>query len=54
MAIKLADARRERRIETIGGFYRQEFEEEISAFRADQLLDFFLDLLGPQVYTQAA
>ncbi len=53
MAIKLADARRERLIEAIGGFYRQEFEEEISAFRADQLLDFFLDALGPQVYNQA-
>ena len=53
MSIKLADARRQRLIEGLEGFYRREFDEEISTFRAGLLLDFFLDALGPQVYNQA-
>lgn len=34
-------------------FFLEEFDEELSAFRADQILDFFLAVLGPQVYNQA-
>ncbi len=53
MSIKLADARRQRLIEGLEGFYRREFDEEMSTLRAGLLLDFFLDALGPQVYNQA-
>ena len=35
------------------GFYQQKFDEDLSGFRAEQVLDFFLDALGPQVYNQA-
>ncbi len=52
MTIKLTDTRRERLVANLQGFYRQEFEEEISAFRAQALADFFLEALGPQVYNQ--
>ena len=31
----------------------KEFDEELSPFRAEQLLDFFLAALGPHVYNQA-
>ena len=53
MAIKLADVRRQALIAGTEGFYRQEFDESISTFRAEQLLDFFLAALGPQVNNQA-
>ena len=53
MSIQLADDRRQRLIEGLEGFHRQEFDEEISTFRAELLLDFFLNALGPQVYNQA-
>ncbi len=53
MAIELTEERRERLVSRLAGFYQEEFDEEISAFRAEQVLDFFLDALGPQVYNQA-
>ncbi|MGD2067858.1 MAG: DUF2164 domain-containing protein [Gemmatimonadota bacterium] len=53
MAIELAEERRGRLVQALQGFYLEEFDEEISPFRAEQLLDFFLGTLGPQVYNQA-
>lgn len=53
MAIDLAEGRREPLVRSVQGFYLQEFDEEISAYRAEQLVDFFLQALGPQVYNQA-
>ena len=53
MAIALDDARRERLIASLQEFYRQEFDEDLSGFRSEQILDFFLRALGPQVYNQA-
>ncbi len=53
MAVKLDEARRELLVSRLQGFYTQEFDEDLSAFRAEQVLDFFLDALGPQVYNQA-
>jgi hypothetical protein len=32
---------------SLQGFYRQEFDEEFSAFGSEQILDFFLQALGP-------
>ncbi|NIS19219.1 MAG: DUF2164 domain-containing protein, partial [Thermoplasmata archaeon] len=37
----------------VEGFFLDEFDEEISPFRAEQLLDHFLAALGPPVYNQA-
>lgn len=53
MAIELETGRRERLVEALQGFYLEEFDEELSPFRAEQLLDFVLERLGPQVYNQA-
>ncbi len=53
MAVKLDETRREVLVSRLQGFYQQEFDEDLSAFRAEQVLDFFLDALGPHVYNQA-
>lgn len=53
MAINIDDARREALTRRLRGFYLEEFDEELSPFRAEQVLDFFLAVLGPQVYNQA-
>ena len=53
MAVQLDEARRERLVSSLRGFFQQEFDEKLSAFRAEQGLDFFLEALGPQVYNQA-
>ena len=53
MAVKLDETRREVLVSRLQGFYQQEFDEHLSAFRAEQVLDFFLDALGPHVYNQA-
>lgn len=53
MGVRLDDERRERLIEAVRGFHLQEFEQELSAFRAEQLLDFFLEAAGAQIYNQA-
>jgi uncharacterized protein (DUF2164 family) len=53
MTIEIEDERRDALTERIRSFHLEEFGEELSAFRAQALLDFFLDVLGPQVYNQA-
>ena len=53
MAITLDENRREGLLSGLQEFYVQEFDEELSSFRAEQLLDFFLGALGPQIYNQA-
>jgi len=53
MGIRLSDERKTQLIAGLRGFYKQEFEEDISTFRAEQLLNFFFDSLGPGIYNQA-
>ena len=53
MAIELEETRRARLVSNIQGFFLEEFDEDLSAFRAEQILDYFLGALGPQVYNQA-
>ena len=53
MALELEDARREALVGRFQAFYREAFDEDLSTFRAEQVLAFFLDALGPQVYNQA-
>ena len=53
MTIKLDEARRDQLIGQLQGFFLQEFDEELSRFRAEQVLDFALATLGPPVYNQA-
>lgn len=51
--IKLSEERRAALISNIGAMYAEEFDEELSSFRSEQLLDFFIRELGPAVYNQA-
>ncbi len=53
MTIKLDEVRKEQLIAGLRGFYLEQFDEELSRFRAEQVLDFALAALGPQVYNQA-
>lgn len=53
MAIRIDDERRQHLIGRLRAFFQEEFDEEISDFRASQLLDFLVAMLGPQVYNQA-
>lgn len=53
MAIEIQAERREQLIRRLQGFFLQEFDEELSRFRAELVLDFHLEALGPQVYNQA-
>jgi len=52
MRIQLSDARRAHLIDAIRAQYRLDFDEDLSAFRAEALLDFFVRELGPPVYNQ--
>jgi len=53
MPIKIDDQRREALLTHVQTFYLEEFDEELSEFRATALLDFFLGSLGPPIYNQA-
>ena len=50
--MSLDETRRAQLLAQVRGFSLEEFDEEISMFRAEQLLDFFLEKLGPPVYNQ--
>jgi uncharacterized protein (DUF2164 family) len=52
LRIRLSAERRKRLIEEIQGHFNDEFDERLSEFRAEGLLDFFLAELGPAVYNQ--
>ena len=52
MRIQLSDDRRAGLLRSIKQHFDEEFEDPISDFRADGLLDFFLRELGPAVYNQ--
>ena len=51
--MKLEAARREGLTKQLQGFFKEEFDEDLSVFRTTQILDFFLETLGPAVYNQA-
>jgi uncharacterized protein (DUF2164 family) len=53
MPIELDEPRKEQLIGRLQAFFLEEFDEEISRFRAEQVLAFALKNLAPQVYNQA-
>ncbi|MCA9737637.1 MAG: DUF2164 domain-containing protein [Gemmatimonadota bacterium] len=52
MPLRIDDDRRRHLVQRLQGFFLEEFEMELSAFRADSLLDFLTAALGPQIYNQ--
>jgi uncharacterized protein (DUF2164 family) len=53
LRIKLSEERRAAILRLFKDAYREEFDEEISDFRAEKVIDFFVRTLGPSVYNQA-
>jgi uncharacterized protein (DUF2164 family) len=53
MTLELNPERRQRLVESLRGVYLQDFDEELSVFRAERILDFVLEAAGPQIYNQA-
>lgn len=53
MGINLAEERKDAVLNLFKDFYFEEFDEELSEYRAERILDFFIQKLVPQVYNQA-
>jgi uncharacterized protein (DUF2164 family) len=53
LRIRLSDERRERMHAGIRQFFVEQFDQTLSDFQADALLDFFVHELGAPVYNQA-
>ncbi|MGD9157872.1 MAG: DUF2164 domain-containing protein [Desulfobacteraceae bacterium] len=53
MKINLSDERKQGILREFASFCYSEFDEEISEYRAEQVLEFFMNILGPTVYNQA-
>lgn len=53
MKITLSDERKQGILRAFASFYYSEFDEEISEYRTEQVLDFFMNILGPPIYNQA-
>jgi uncharacterized protein (DUF2164 family) len=51
--IQLSAERKEDLLRKLIEMFRQEYDEELSRFRAEQILQFFVKRLGPPVYNQA-
>ena len=52
MRIRVSDERRSILVEAIQRQFAADFDEPLSEFRAEQILDFFVAELGPPVYNQ--
>ena len=52
MRIQLSDDRRAKLLAAIREYFDDQFDDPISDFRAQGLLDFFVQQLGPPVYNQ--
>ncbi len=53
VTIKMDEARKDELIGQLQAFFLEQFDEELSRFRAEQVLDFALGALGPPIYNQA-
>jgi uncharacterized protein (DUF2164 family) len=52
MRIRLSDERRVQVLDALKRYHEDAFDAPLSAFQAEQLLDFFVAALGPAVYNQ--
>ncbi len=53
MRIKLDEDRKSEIVRALMGYFSSEFDEEISEFRAQELVEFMLKQIGPSQYNQA-
>ena len=50
--LRLSDERRAQLLEALTEYFQAEFDEPLSGFRAEGLVDFFVRELGPPIYNQ--
>lgn len=53
MRVVLTGERKNEILRRLTDMYRADFDQDLSAFRAERILSFFLKHLGPLVYNQA-
>lgn len=53
MRVKLSEERRRDLIQSYQAFCRTEFDDDVSELKAERILDYFVERLGPPVYNQA-
>jgi uncharacterized protein (DUF2164 family) len=53
MKIKLTPQQRELLRKKTIAMYKEDFDEDLSDFKADQILDAFIEKLGPSIYNAA-
>ncbi len=53
MQIKLSNERKQEILRNLQNIFEREFDEPLSDFRADVILDLFMKSLAPAVYNQA-
>ncbi|WP_321372190.1 DUF2164 domain-containing protein [uncultured Desulfuromusa sp.] len=53
MEIKLSDFRKKEIVAEVQSYFRNEHDENIGDLRAEMLIDFFIDKIGPKIYNQA-
>ncbi len=53
MKIQFTEARKEQLLRKIVSMYLDDFDEEISAFRAEQILTAFTEQIAPDIYNMA-
>ncbi len=53
MRIKLDEDRKNEIVRALTGYFSSQFDEEISEFRARELVEFMLKQIGPSQYNQA-
>lgn len=53
MALELSDDRRRDLMDRLQRLFAEEFDEQLTDFRAEEVVKLMLETLGPQVYNQA-
>jgi len=53
MDLKLSDPQRQQLVQQVMTMYMEVFDEEISSFRAEQILEAMIDHIGPAIYNMA-
>ena len=53
MKIKLSELQKQQLRQKVIAMFLDDFDEEISDFKANQILDAFIEKLGPEIYNTA-
>lgn len=53
MNIELNDSRKKQLVAELQAYFRNEHEQDFGDLKAEMIVDFFIQKLGPQIYNQA-